>query len=154
MRYWVDLLIVIQNVDVEKLRLHTQSLSNFSEHESVMMPCLVSQATPWCIRHWPDPTWWRSLPCTQISSTTRTSQDSLRSDKTSLGKKEWRQVTVSIHSNCTQLFIHMQLFACFSVSPLVVRLLLFQSTPLCPGIRIASGTTAKMRTMSATPGSW
>lgn len=64
-------------------------------------PCLISQVTPWCIHHWHGPTWWQSLPCTLTLSTTRISQDSLLSDRTSWGKKGWG--TLAWIKNCFKL---------------------------------------------------
>lgn len=59
----------------------------------ILSKCLISQVTPWCIHHWHGPTWWQSLPCTLTSSTTRISQDSLLSARTSSGKNEGGPLT-------------------------------------------------------------
>lgn len=77
----------------------------------ILSKYLISQVTPWCIHHWHGPTWWQSLPCTPTSSTTRISQDSLLSDRTSSGKNEGGPLTWT--TNLLQPWIHTKHFLFF-----------------------------------------
>lgn len=70
----------------------------------LLSKCLISQVTRWCIHHWHGPTWWQSLLCTLTSYTTRISQDSLLSDRTSSGKNGREPLTriKKTFKNCFQ----------------------------------------------------